>query len=542
MVQYNKKKKEALVMVKTDVNLPLKYNSDDVMNAVVDRLPIRREDIKELRLLRSSLDLSDKASPSYKISVGISLDDQIEARLLRIRKRASPVPELSLHVEVVELDTRPVVVGAGPCGIFAALILAEAGTKPLVIERGLSVRERSLRVKRFVSEAELDEECNVQFGEGGAGTYSDGKLKVGSLDKYKMKVLDEFVSAGAEESITHSATAHLGTDKLPQIVECLRKRIESLGGEFSFSSKFVDFTLTDGKISSVKYIKDGRECIEKTSALILASGHSARDTFSVLKEHGVSMMAKGFGIGVRIEHPREYINELVYGKSYDSSLEAASYHLVTHLDNGRSIYSFCMCPGGTVVAAASERSALVTNGMSVFARDGENSNAAFLVSVSPSDFASDSPLAGFDLQRRIERAAFVAGGSDFQAPAIRMEDFLYRKAPTVPASVLPSYPIGTRPASPERYLPESLTASLRSAITDFDDWMKGFYYPDAILTGAETRSTSPVRVLRDECYESVSVKGLYPSGEGAGYAGGIVSSAVDGVRTALALIEKHKKK
>ncbi len=527
-------------MVKTDVILPLNYNMSDVMDAVLDRLPISAQQIREITILRSYLDLTDKASPAYRISVGISSDEATEARLLRIRKRVFAVPDLTLTVDVCELDTRPVVIGAGPCGLFAALILAEAGARPLILERGLPVKQRSEQVSRFVATAVLDEECNVQFGEGGAGTYSDGKLKVGSLDKYKMKVLREFVAAGADDSITHSATAHLGTDMLPDVVERLHAKIESLGGEFAFCSKFTDFTVTDGCLTAVKYQKDGLLREEKTTAAILACGHSARDTFSVLSRRGVEMAAKGFGIGVRVEHPREYINELVYGKGYDDSLETASYHLVTHLSSGRSVYSFCMCPGGTVVAAASENGHLVTNGMSVNARDGENSNAALLVSVFPSDFPSDSPLAGFELQRSIEQAAFISGGSDFRAPAIRMEDFLKGAAPTSPKSVKPSYPIGTRPAAVESYLPEALASSLRASIADFDAWMNGFYYPDAILTGAETRSTSPVRVIRDERYESVSVKGLYPSGEGAGYAGGIVSSATDGVRAALALIDKHR--
>ena len=289
----------------------------------------------------------------------------------------------------------------------------------------------------------------------------------------------------------------------------------------------------------MKYQKGADTVTLPTDDLILAIGHSAKDTFERLYAHGVPMISRGFGIGVRIEHPREYINDLIYGKNHDPRLETASYHLVTHLKNGRSVYSFCMCPGGTVVAAASEQGGVVTNGMSEYLRDGENSNAAFLVSVTPDDFGSSHPLAGMELQRRIERAAFTAGGSDYRAPAVTMSDFMTDSAKDL-GSVRPTYPLGVRVTSPRTYLPEYVTDSLRASISDFEEWMPGFYYPDSVLTGAETRTTSPVRILRGESYECEVISGLYPAGEGAGYSGGIVSSAVDGIKCAFSIINRSK--
>ncbi len=523
-------------MIKTDIYLPIKYTEADMKNALCERLPLSFDELSEIKIVRQSLDLTEKPNIRYRVTVGISLSEDREKGLLKMKKKVSALEDYSFAVPTVALSSRPVVVGSGPCGLFAALLLSESGNAPIIIERGLPVEERAKKVDAFRKFGILDTECNIQFGEGGAGTYSDGKLKVGSLDKYKMKVLREFVSAGAGEDILYSASAHLGTDKLSDIVKNIRNRIISLGGEFVFSAKFTDLFLKDGRVSGVGYEKNGT--VEKidTESVILAIGHSAKDSFELLVSKGIPMVAKGFGIGVRIEHDREYINSLVYGKKYDKALETASYHLVTHLPNGRSVYSFCMCPGGTVVPAASEIGGVVTNGMSEYLRDGRNSNAAFLVSVTPSDFGSDYVLAGMEFQRRIEKQAFVAGGSDYKAPAVRMEDFFHKNKPTAAGSVLPTYPIGTSPVVPEEYLPDFITDSLRESISDFDDWMGGFYCPDAIITGAETRSTSPVRILRGESYEAEGAEGLYPAGEGAGYSGGIVSSATDGLRVAEALL------
>ena len=528
-------------MIKTDLKLPYRYTQDSVRCAIAESLPISKEEIKDIRILRRELVIKDGGTPIYKTTVAFSADADKENGLLKIRNRVFSYQDEPFVAKLSSFDQRPVVAGAGPAGLFAALTLAESGARPIVIERGLDVDERRRKIDTFNRLGVLDTECNVQFGEGGAGTYSDGKLKVDSMDKYKMKVLTAFVEAGASDDILYSSTAHLGTDKLSDIVAAIRERIISLGGEISYSSRLVDVIAENGTVTAVKYEKEGQQITLPASDVILAIGHSARDTIAKIYDIGVKMEAKGFGIGVRIEHPREYINDLVYGKGYDSRLETASYHLVTHLDNGRSVYSFCMCPGGTVVPATSVLGGVVTNGMSEYLRDGRNSNAAFLVSVTPADFPDPSPLGGFALQSQIEKLAFSAGGADYSAPATTMGDFLDSKVPTSLGSVEPSYPVGVTPCAPEKYLPDYVTTSLRAAIYDFDAWMPGFLYRDAVLTGAETRSTAPVRILRDENYVSVSLGGLYPTGEGAGYSGGIVSSATDGVRVALSIVEKYKK-
>ena len=526
-------------MIKTDITVPIGYKAEDIKLALMQSLPISEDEIRDLSILRRRIDLKDKSNIVYKMTVGVALSAEREAGLLKMRKKVFAVDDYTLSVEKASFAVRPIVVGFGPCGMFAALTLAEAGAKPVIIERGLPVDERCRKVDLFKKLSILDPECNVQFGEGGAGTYSDGKLKYGAMDKYKMKILGELVDAGANGEILFSDTAHVGTDKLSDIVKKIREKIISLGGEFIFSAKLVDIEIKNERISSITYIKGGEETILECDEVILAIGHSARDTFKMLEDKKIPMTARGFGIGVRIEHPREYINNLVYGDNAPSGIETASYHLVTHLPSGRSVYSFCMCPGGTVVPAASEEGGIVTNGMSEFLRDGDNSNAAFLVSVTPDDFGSESPLAGFDLQQRIENKAFDLTSS-YKAPAISMSDFMEGREPSGIFGVKPSYPIGVEPFKAEDYLPNFVTDSLREAIVDFDNWMPGFNLPDATLTGPETRTTSPVRILRNDGYESVAVRGLYPVGEGAGYSGGIISSAVDGLKCSLALINKHK--
>ena len=527
-------------MVKVQLSVGIGYTERDIKNAITRLLPVSLEEIREVRILRSSLDLSDKSNIVYKLSVGASFSDEREAGLLKMKKKVSPLAELELQIPVATLPCRPVVVGSGPCGLFAALMLAKAGARPILLERGLPVEERGKRVDTFSRFGILDPECNIQFGEGGAGTYSDGKLKVGSLDRYKIEVLNEFVLAGATPDIMHSATAHLGTDRLPTIVKNIRKKLIALGAEVIFGARMTNLSVKDGRVVGVYYVKDGSEELIPTTDVVLAIGHSARDSIRRLYNGGVKMEAKGFGIGVRIEHPREHINDLIYGKGYDRRLESASYHLVTHLDNGRSVYSFCMCPGGTVVPAASEEGGVVTNGMSEYDRDADNSNAAFLVSLTPKDFGSEDALAGFELQRQIEASVFDLTEATYKAPVMRMEDFLKGNSPAPVGSVKPSYPIGTVAMDMGKCLPEYITSSLKQSISDFDAWMPGFYMPDAILTAAETRSTSPVRMLRRTDYQALAIDGLYPAGEGAGYSGGIVSSAVDGVRTAEALLNKYK--
>ena len=527
-------------MIKTDLTLPYGYTHDDIKTAIAECLPISKDEIKEIRIQKRELVIKDNSRPAYKTTVAFSSSFEKEQGLLKIRNRVSSFDVERFEVKRAEFNARPIVVGAGPAGLFAALTLAEAGAHPIVLERGLPVNERKKRIDSFNRLGILDTECNVQFGEGGAGAYSDGKLKVGAKDKYKSKVLEEFIDGGADESIAYSTSAHLGTDKLPGIVEHVRAKIISLGGEFIFSARLTDIRISDGVLKAVVYEKDAESVTLDCDTLILATGHSARDTFVMLKEKGLSMRTKGFGVGMRIEHPREYINSIVYKDAAAYIEETASYHLVTHLGNGRSVYSFCMCPGGEVVAATSEAGAIVTNGMSEYARMADNSNAALLVSVTPEDFGSDDPLAGVEFQRKIEHAAYAISES-YKAPSLTLgelvSDCLYK--PCTPMNA--SYPIGVVHASPKEYMPEYIPDSMAQAISDFEAWLPGYFIPDAVMTGPETRTTSPVRIEREADGCAPGFDGVYPTGEGAGYAGGIVSSAVDGIKMAEKAIEKHLK-
>jgi uncharacterized FAD-dependent dehydrogenase len=431
-------------------------------------------------------------------------------------------------------------VGTGPAGLFAALVLARAGARPLVLERGAAVDARVRAVETFIRDGVLDPDSNIQFGEGGAGTFSDGKLTTNTHDPRCRRVLEALVEAGAAEEILWQAKPHIGTDHLTGAVKRIREQIESLGGEVRFVTRLSDLILdADGRLRGVVTQSDrGREEFA-AEALILATGHSARDTFEALLLRGARLAQKPFSIGVRIEHDQRMVDRAQYGSAAGHpALGAADYKLSCHLPSGRGVYTFCMCPGGWVVAATSEPGGVVTNGMSRFARDGVNANAAFLVSVSPKDFEDDHPLAGVRFQRRWEHAAFELGGRDFRAPAQLMGDFLRGVASSAAGGVEPTYPLGVQYADLSLCLPDFVVSSLREAAPVLDRRMRGFATADAVLTGVETRSSSPVRVVRDETLQS-NLRGVYPCGEGAGYAGGIMSAAVDGMRCAEAVLARY---
>lgn len=432
---------------------------------------------------------------------------------------------------------RPVIVGSGPAGMLAGIALAEAGLKPIILERGRKVPERQQDVQAFWHGGELNLESNVQFGEGGAGTFSDGKLMSGiKKDKYTAKVLQELVSAGAPEEILYLAKPHVGTDILARVVQNIRHKIESLGGEYRFENKLEDIIIKNQQITALK-IRDAQGNIyeQATDSVILAIGHSARDTFEMLYRLGFVIEPKPFAVGVRVEHEQNLINASQYGK-FSSNLGAADYKMAYHASNGRSAFTFCMCPGGEVIAAASEKNRVVTNGMSVHARNKENANAALLVGVTPQDFGDSHPLQGMYWQRELEEKAFVAGGRNYHAPAQLVGDFLKNKDSKQAGSVKPSYTPGVTFGNMASVLPPYILETMRLAIVDMDKKLHGFATYDAVMTGVESRSSSPIRIYRDETLQS-SIKGLFPCGEGAGYAGGIMSAAVDGLKCAEKLVE-----
>lgn len=518
-----------------DIKLYLDEEESKLKEILAKKLNISIKDITEIKIFKKSIDArrKDKIHFVYTLDAGVKNEEKLLKRYSK--KGVTEVKDASRNYEFKERSdtSRPIVVGTGPSGLFAGLVLAKSGFKPILLERGKDVDRRAIDVGFFWNEGKLNPESNVQFGEGGAGTFSDGKLTTLVKDPRSRWILEEFVKGGAPEDILYINKPHIGTDILRNVVKEIRKTIISLGGEVRFESKVTDLIIEDGKVFGVKV--NNEETIE-TDTVLLALGHSARDTFEMLVNRKVEIKQKAFSIGVRIEHPQSLIDEKQYGRfSGHEKLGAAEYKLSAHFDNGRSAYSFCMCPGGMVISASSEEEKIVTNGMSMHSRTGENANSAILVGVTPEDFEGNHPLAGVEFQRKWESLAFTLGGSDYKAPAQKVEDFLQDRPSKQIGTIDKTYNPGVKMTDLRKCLPDYVTDTLKMAIIEFDKRIKGFNDPDAIMTGVETRSSSPIRIQRGDSLES-NIKGLYPVGEGAGYAGGIMSAAIDGIKVAERIV------
>lgn len=529
----------------TEIKLPLDHKPSDIIAAVIKKLGINATDLVEYTIFKRGID-ARKANAillAYTLDVTVKGETKVLAKVTK-DPHVKLAPDTSYKFVAQapgNLETRPVVVGLGPSGLFAALVLAQSGFKPLVLERGKAVRERTKDTFNFWRKSELNTESNVQFGEGGAGTFSDGKLysQIKDPNHYGRKVLNEFVTAGAPEEILYVSHPHIGTFRLVGMVEKMRETIIALGGEIRFESRVDDIEIApdaNGQNQVQALILASGERVA-ANHVVLAVGHSARDTFEMIHKRGIFIEAKPFSIGFRIEHPQSLIDNARHGPNAQHPiLGAADYKLVHHASNGRSVYSFCMCPGGTVVASASEEGCVVTNGMSQYSRNERNANAGIVVGITPEvDFPGD-PLAGMELQRKWERQAYLLGGSTYQAPGQLVGDFLANQPSTEFGAVTPSYTPSVHLTNLDTALPEYVISAIREAIPQFAKQIKGFDLADAILTGVETRTSSPIRIKRnDDNLQSINTKGLYPTGEGAGYAGGILSAGVDGIRVAEAV-------
>ncbi len=523
----------------SNIKMPLEHTTGDIATFISKKLKLEKLKPTDIKIIRRSVDARHKDDIHFVYTVAFQYDNENG-----ILKKNTGNKNVSLYKETpyslprkAQLSNRPVIIGFGPAGMFAALYLAQCGVRPIVLERGLDVDSRKEKVRLFWEKGILDTECNVQFGEGGAGTFSDGKLNTGVNDPLSRIVFEEFVRHGAPEEIMYDAKPHIGTDKLSATVKNIRNDIVSLGGDVIFGAKFCGYDTENGRIKAISYIKSNTEITIETDNVILAIGHSARDVFYLLKNRNVTMQAKNFSIGVRIEHKQSDLDRSMYGNmSGHPALPPADYKLSVHDETGRGIYTFCMCPGGVVTASSSEENTIVTNGMSYYARNGENANSAVLVGIIPDDFDKDDIMAGVELQQKIEKAAYKAAGGNYKAPVSLVGDFLSKRTSEKFGNVTPSYPIGTKFVPPDEYLPDFVCDALRFALPQFAKKISCFGLPDAVMTGPETRSSSPVRIVRDKNLSSVSVKGLYPCGEGAGYAGGIVTAAMDGLRCAMAVL------
>jgi len=527
-----------------NIRLPLDHTEADLGAVILKKLGIQAEDLLSYSVHKRSCDARRKENIKLIYSLNVEVR-QVKKILRRKSKdntiRLAPDENYKFVTQAPDdLGQRPLIIGTGPCGLFAGLVLAQMGFKPIILERGKLVRERTEDTFGFWRKRKLNPESNVQFGEGGAGTFSDGKLYTQIKDKKFIgrKVLTELVEAGAPEEILYISKPHIGTLKLVKIVENLRNTIQGLGGEYYFQSRVDDLIIEDGQLRGV-VLANGKKLFH--DHVIMAIGHSARDTFHMLNQRGVHIESKPFSIGLRIEHPQPLIDKNRFGENAGHPiLGAADYKLVHHSSNGRSVYSFCMCPGGTVLAAASEFGTVVTNGMSQYSRNAGNANSAIMVEVFPEDYP-ESPLAGIDFQRKWEQRAFELGGGNYDAPGQLVGDFLAGRPSTEFGSVSPSYKPGVHLGDLSTSLPEYVIASIRESLPAFDKKIQGFSMDDAILTGVETRSSSPIKIVRGGDFQSVNVSGLYPAGEGAGYAGGILSSAMDGIKVAEAVALKMAK-